>query len=295
MGFALTAYAFVALPDSVTARLVLLTALVLLSFQGAVQTHNAVHSPIFKRKALNKLFQVLLTLTYGHPVSSYVPGHNLSHHRHTQKPPDLMRTSKVRFRLHLLNGLLFMPLVAPAVATADMRYVKHMRQVHPRWFRQFQLEFSILWLTNIALFIVNWKIALVFWLIPHLVAQWAIVTMNLLQHDGCDEDHPFNHSRNFTGRIMNWFTFNNGYHGVHHMFPGLHWSLLPAAHAQFIKPHVHPALEQTSMFVYVLKTFGLNRRLHYTGKPVVLPEKTPDEPWLPDPRVTLGDIGVESL
>ena len=54
------------------------------SFFGAVATHNTVHSPVFKSRALNRVFQVVLTLTYGNPVSSFVPGHNLSHHKHTQ-------------------------------------------------------------------------------------------------------------------------------------------------------------------------------------------------------------------
>lgn len=37
-----------------------------------------------------------------------------------------------------------------------------------------------------------------------------IVTLNLLQHDGCDPQHRVNHSRNFTGPILNYFCFNNG-------------------------------------------------------------------------------------
>jgi len=54
-----------------------------LSFDGAVITHNTMHCPIFHHscKGLNTLVKVLLTLTYGHPVTSYVPGHNLSHHK----------------------------------------------------------------------------------------------------------------------------------------------------------------------------------------------------------------------
>lgn len=78
------------------------------SFFGAVATHNTVHSPVWKSRTMNRLFQVVLTLTYGHPVSAYVPGHNLSHHKYTQSRKDVMRTSKVRFRWNLLNGLFFM-------------------------------------------------------------------------------------------------------------------------------------------------------------------------------------------
>jgi fatty acid desaturase len=68
------------------------------SFFGAVATHNTVHCPVFKQRWLNRIFQIGLTLTYGHPVSAFVPGHNLSHHKHTQTPRDVMRTTKVRYR-----------------------------------------------------------------------------------------------------------------------------------------------------------------------------------------------------
>src|SRR3954471_24349240 len=81
----------------------LVVATCLLAFLGAVATHNAMHSPVFRAKKLNRVFQVALTLVYGHPVSSFVPGHNLSHHRFIESRRDVMRTTKARFRWNLLN------------------------------------------------------------------------------------------------------------------------------------------------------------------------------------------------
>lgn len=54
-----------------------------------------------------QVWQALLSLTYGHTVSTYVPGHNLSHHKYTQQPKDVMRTTKLRFNWNLWNGLFF--------------------------------------------------------------------------------------------------------------------------------------------------------------------------------------------
>jgi len=85
----------------------------------------------------------VLTLTYGHPVSAYVPGHNLSHHKHTQTRRDVMRTTKVRFSSNLLNGLLFMPRVGGDILKADMRYFKAMYRRNPPWFRQMLIEFVV--------------------------------------------------------------------------------------------------------------------------------------------------------
>jgi fatty acid desaturase len=96
------------------------------SFFGAVATHNGVHSPMFTSRAMNRAFQVVLTLTYGNPVSSYVPGHNLSHHKYTQSRRDVMRTTKTRHRWHLLNGLFFIFHVAGAILKGDQRYFSAM-------------------------------------------------------------------------------------------------------------------------------------------------------------------------
>ena len=37
----------------------------------------------------------------------------------------------------------------------------------------------------------------------------------MLQHKGCDPDSKYNHSRNFTVPILNFFCFNNGYKTQH--------------------------------------------------------------------------------
>src|SRR5207253_7793433 len=105
---------------------------------------NTVHSPVFVTRRQNRVFQVLLTLTYGHPVSAFVPGHNLSHHKHTQTRRDVMRTSKARFRWHLLNGLLFMAMVGPSIMKGESQYFKTMKQRLPAWFRQYRYEFWVL-------------------------------------------------------------------------------------------------------------------------------------------------------
>jgi len=270
-------------------------ALCVLAFMGAVTTHNSLHCPPFKYRWMNKVWQVVLTLTYGHPVSSYVPGHNLSHHKYTQSRKDVMRTSKARFRWNVLNLLFFVALISPSIMRADSMYVKRTRHKNPRWFKQLLLEMSAFWAAQIALFVIDWRKAIIFWLLPHLYAQWGIVTMNLLQHDGTDEKTEYDHSRNFVGGFVNWWTYNNGYHTIHHLKPSLHWSLTPAAHAELVAPHIHPALDQKSLFSYLWTTYLLNNRVMYDGREFVLPDEGPDEDWIPDPSTTKSDLGAESM
>src|SRR4051794_18563860 len=87
----------------------------LVSWFCAVIAHNVVHSPVFKPRWMNKALQVWVSLSYGFPISDYIPGHNLSHHRFTQAAEDVMRTTKVRFKWNLLNIIFFMAAVTPAI------------------------------------------------------------------------------------------------------------------------------------------------------------------------------------
>lgn len=291
--FALVVAQWIWAPQSPWLAVLLFLATCVFSFFGAVITHNTIHCPVFVSRAVNRVFQVVLSLTYGSAVSAFVPGHNLSHHKFTQKAQDVMRTTKVRHDWHLLNLAEFAPRVAVSIMKNDTAFVTAMKGKHRVWFRQYMIEtWTVIGVTAL-LFALDWKKALFYWFIPHLYAAWGIISINYLQHDGCDEDHPYNHSRNFVGKFVNWWTFNNGYHGIHHHHPGLHWSLTPATHAQEIAPHIHPALDQRSMFVFVLRTFiWPGRRTRYDGTPLVLPPDMPDQSWIPDPKETPEDMGA---
>ena len=253
----------------------------------AVVAHNTVHCPVFTRRWANRAFQVWVSLSYGFPISEYIPGHNLSHHRYTQAREDVMRTSKVRFRWNLLNFLCFFPAVTPAILRGNARFRKLRGEKAAAWRRQLLLEATAVWGVKVALLLVDWRKALLLLVIPHLVANYGIVTINLLWHDGCDAEHPFNHSRNFVGPLLNFLTVNNGYHGIHHLEPGLHWSLLPAAHAERVRPGLHPALEERSLPAYFFRTFIYpGKRLRYDGAPLVVTDPGPDRDW-----VLPGDAG----
>jgi hypothetical protein len=59
-----------------------------LSFTGAISTHNAIHAPLFWDPRLNSFYQLCLSLQYGFPVTVFIPGHNLSHHKYPQQAKD---------------------------------------------------------------------------------------------------------------------------------------------------------------------------------------------------------------
>jgi hypothetical protein len=123
--------------------------------------------------------------------------------------------------------------------------------------------------------------------LPHLYAKAAIITLNLLQHDGTDEKSKYNHSRNFTGAMLNFLCYNNGYHTIHHWYPGKHWSILPAAHDKLVQPHIHPNLDHPSILGYMFSAYvypGI--RLDFEGNKLSVPEYVKDEPWAYDMHET---------
>jgi fatty acid desaturase len=192
-----------------------------------------------------------------------------------------MRTTLMRFRWNLLNFLFFMPRVSPNILRGNERFKQVLGPRAKPWKDQLILEAAIVWSVKVLCLLLDWRKALLYVIVPHLFANWGIVSVNFLQHDGCDPDHPYNHSRNFVGKWFNWLTLNNGYHGIHHLMPGRHWSLLAKAHAEQVAPHIHPALDQRSLAVYLWTTFIYpGKRLRYDGAPVVIRDEPASRDWV---------------
>lgn len=160
--------------------------LTFLSFMGAVATHNTIHAKMFHHDIGNTFMRFALTLWYGHPCSTFVPGHNLSHHKYTQMVNDSMQTSVVQHTPNILNLFLFHPAIVSGILKSDMTYMLWQGKQQRRMFNEWLAEGMVLILVTIALLLISPVKWLCYFMAPHYVAQFAIVTINLLQHDGCD-------------------------------------------------------------------------------------------------------------
>jgi len=268
----------------------------LLSFFCAIIVHNAIHCPIFKKKAHNKIFQVILSFTYGHSVSAFVSGHNFSHHKHTQTSKDRIRTTKMRLKPNILNQLLFFFVVAPGIVKDENDFAKLMYKEKPKWFWQYVLELVLVIGVKVTLVILNPMIGIFVLVIPHFYAVWGVLGTNYWQHDGCDAMHPFNHTRNFTSKALNYVAFNNGYHSAHHEKANLHWSLLPAYHEKNIAPHIHPNLNRGSLVKFLIEAHIYpGKRLDYLGNEIIFDKNNEDVDWMAELKVNQNhlDLGVE--
>lgn len=225
------------------------------AFIACVANHNHQHHPTFAWPWLNRLLGVVLTLATGVPATAIIPMHNFNHHVHNNHERDYVRASLVRFRWNLLNVLL-LPVVAVVHYTpVKSRELRAWRTTQPALHRQLWLERLALYPLLIALLVFGPLETLVFVLLPQWFGQWGILAINHVQHDGCDHDSRWNHSRNFVGKWLNWWLLNNGYHTAHHLRPGLHWSRLPALHAE-IRGQIDPALERQSLLAAAIEFYG---------------------------------------
>jgi len=254
----------------------------------ATIAHNSVHVPPFTNKFGNELWFYVLSICYGWTVSGLVAGHNLSHHKFTQTSKDYMRTTKMRWKWHFMNLVMFVPTIFTSTHGHNAVYMALQRKRKAPIVSQRDREMTLFWLLQFAACFANWRKYLLVILFPQLFAKWGLITINLFQHDGLPshESDKYNHSRNFVDPLLNFMTCNNGYHTAHHIRPGLHWSKLPEYHNKFVKPHMNPTLDQTSMLMFFIRRFiipggrtNLQGEYYYPGPPI------PDEPWYTDKKL----------
>ena len=74
---------------------------------------------------------------------------------------------------------------------------------------------------------------------------------------------------------MNYLLFNNGYHTIHHMKPGVHWSLTKKQHDELVAPYIHPNLFKPSIVGYAIDAHAWTSRASTTTAPYTAPASTP--------------------
>lgn len=240
----------------------LLPALMYFGFASATIVHNAMHVRVFRGFWTENAWRVVLSLSYGHPVNSFVPGHQILHHNNMQTEKDLMNTHQMKYQWPILNLILFHPTVAGKVLRHDVAYVwerwasARARGKVSAFAVQTAVQLACVVLAFGVMLWINWRKALVYWWTPRVFAQWAIVTMNILQHaDTNDDETTFNFARNFTSPSLNYWMFCSGYHVAHHLHPNVHWSELPELHERLVRPHIDPGLDEPSMIGYIHRTY----------------------------------------
>jgi fatty acid desaturase len=232
--------------------IVLVPSFTFLAFVCCIITHNHTHFPIFKSKKINRVFDLFLALAKGHSVQTVVIPHNQNHHVFHGKDGDWITVNHggkavgwrriIRYVFFSVTTMARQRrrVTAPKPSRMMMRSIREQKTL-------------ILCFILLALLLNPVGFALHIF-IPWVIAMLTLVSVNLLQHEGCDLDSEVNLARNFTGSVGNWLLFNNGYHTVHHRYPSLHWSLLRAKHQVDIAAKAKPELQEKSLVSYLIRT-----------------------------------------
>lgn len=246
---------------------------------AGIIAHNHNHCPTFKSRTANDLLNHLATLFYGFAAFNWIPTHNLNHHKFQNARGDATITWRYSAKHNLLTAITY-PFVSMAFqAPLIDRYVKESRTKRPRMYRSIMVQLVLCWGLPIALTFVDWRATVwAFW-IPRFFSLYAICYFNYGQHVHTDPKSQWNHSRNFTSPVLNFLLFNNGYHTIHHMQAGSHWSVAKEKHDE-IAANIDPSLNQPSLFVWMLKSYVFSIVAPSVGTHQVgaAPELAPDEP-----------------
>jgi len=250
------------------------------AFYVATMVHNAMHCDVFGNPLVEYVWRFTLTTLFGFPVEAYRPTHNQNHHVYTQHEKDHLHTTQMKYKWHLLNLLMFFPTVYPGIVKLENEYISKEFKKRSWAFVRFVVQAICCHGFTLYLMWMDWRRGILCWLIPNILSADGIVTMNMLQHDGCEtialgqhrgQNMNVNAARNFVGPVINWLTCNNGLHSIHHMCSNTHWSQYPSLHKKLIEPTIDPRLNEQCIVRFLVREYIW---------PGVLPEyrrQAPDE------------------
>jgi sn-1 stearoyl-lipid 9-desaturase len=190
--------------------------------------HMHTHRPLFVSRRLNRVVDVLCCLPGTLTAADMREVHILNHHRFNDGPGDVTSTEG---RDRGLRAVWYWCRYAGVVKNHTVRTTFAANASAGRRKRRHQFIFDLTLVVSLivvtAWFADTTRFTL-FYLIPLLVTQVNSGYFAWLTHAparGFDDDPS--KSVNTVGNLLNFWIFNQGYHSVHHRYPGIHWSQIP--------------------------------------------------------------------
>ena len=216
-------------------------------------SHNFIHTPYFKPRALNYAFSLIESLAIGFSQTYYHWVH-MRHHtgnsdRQDEKGDTIDLLSIYRYgkngqpeNVWRYTFLGFFRDDADNLCGIHDAIAKR-RPFDANW-GKFELYTFIF--TAICAFIYNWKAILFF--APFYYFGNSLSSLNgYYEHFGGNPENPIAWGVSSFNRFYNWLWFGNGYHAEHHYRPRCHWTKIKALHEQL-------ANEQKRKGVHVIST-----------------------------------------
>jgi fatty acid desaturase len=206
-------------------------------FQRFVRMFSAKHLEAHRRqgyfsdkydKVFGRYVEFFLGFFYGNVPELDRTVHVRLHHKENSGPDDTTsticydRTSKLDFLWYLSDN------IWTVVGLTPFLYFKARGEDENR--RRMLWGITLYALFFAAVFIYNWRIGLLYVLVPLLVMNFIMAMTAWVQHAFYDEERPEDYFAN-TVTVYDEVNFmNEGYHLSHHHRSGLHWTEMPAHH-----------------------------------------------------------------
>jgi fatty acid desaturase len=222
-------------------------------FKGSfgLMLHCLCHRKLFKKdKFANRYLFWMICPLFGHLGDSYHVHHMGMHHVENNMPTDASSTmgyTRDSFREFLSYWLRFMFLGLHDI------FVYLFRRKRKKMCRRVTVSEVGFIIIVTALCFLNLKATLVVLVIPFVFARFVMMLGNWTQHAFVDPDDPEN---DFASNIIclntsyNHKCWNDGYHAIHHIRPGAHYTELPLIFRQMI-----PNFKENKTFIF--------ERIHY--------------------------------
>ncbi|MEP7251399.1 MAG: fatty acid desaturase [Ginsengibacter sp.] len=220
---------------------------------------------ICHRKLFKKNFQWIHTYItwfvcpfFGHSPEGYFSHHLGMHHIENNMPDDTSCTMGYQ-RDSLKSFLLYFSRFITVGAKNTFLYLYYRRR--KKLYARFTAGEVLYILFCIGMCFVNLKGTLLVCIIPLFFCRLVSMLGNWTQHAFVDKDDPsnaFKNSLNCINTSYNRICWNDGYHVIHHLRPGLHYTEMPL---EFLKRKdafaenkaiVFDSLNYLHIFVYLL-------------------------------------------
>jgi len=209
--------------------------------------HNIAHRPMFKKKYnwANHYVIWFVCPFFGHTPETYFAHHLGMHHRENNMPADgsstmrYQRDSLVDFLKYYLRFLLF-------GFRDTFRYLRSKKM--RRYYTRLTAGEGTFFLFCAILLIVSMKATFFVVILPFLFSRLIMMLGNWTQHAFIDPDNPENTYRssyNCINTSYNKRCWNDGYHLIHHLKPGAHYTDMPTL---FLKEQPKMIAEKSLVF-----------------------------------------------
>lgn len=190
--------------------------------------HMHTHRPLFVSQRMNRVTDLLCCLPGAPTAADMREVHVINHHRFNDGPRDVTSTEG---REHGLRAIRYWIMFHPVVKMHTIRTVFAANPSPERRKRRHQFVFDltvyVVVIGSIAYAADNTRF-LLYYIVPFLLTQLNAGYFAWLSHAPAREfDDDPSKSINTVGNVLNFLIFNQGYHSVHHRYPGIHWSQIP--------------------------------------------------------------------